>query len=103
MHPVLGASTPAEFANAFTYGGNTMTQYPMTIFPREVLKGLTFLVPVAFVNWYPCLYLLDRPDPFGMPSWFSVLSPVAAAITLLLVGSRLAHRRPPLHLHRELR
>ena len=75
-----------EFANAFTYGGNTMTQYPMTIFPREVVKGLTFLVPVAFVNWYPCLYLLDRPDPFGMPSWFAVLSPVVAALTLLVAG-----------------
>ncbi|HEY3529099.1 MAG TPA: ABC transporter permease [Nocardioides sp.] len=75
-----------EFANAFTYGGNTMTQYPMTIFPREVLAGLTFLVPVAFVNWYPCLYLLDRPDPFGMPSWFAVLSPVVAALTLTVAG-----------------
>jgi ABC-2 type transport system permease protein len=80
------AGDSSQFANAFTYGGNTMTQYPMTIFPSEVLKGLTFIVPVAFVNWYPCLYLLDRPDPFGMPSWFSVLSPVAAAITVLLSG-----------------
>jgi ABC-2 type transport system permease protein len=75
-----------EFANAFTYGGNTMTQYPMTIFPREVLKGLTFLVPVAFVNWYPCLYLLDRPDPFGMPAWFAALSPAVAVLTLTLAG-----------------
>jgi ABC-2 type transport system permease protein len=75
-----------EFANAFTYGGNTMTQYPMTIFPREVLKGLTFLVPVAFVNWYPCLYLLDRKDPFGMPAWFAVLSPAVAALTLAVAG-----------------
>ena len=75
-----------EFSNAFTYGGNTMTQYPMTVFPREVLKGLTFIVPLAFVNWYPCLYLLDRPDPFGMPSWFAALSPVASALTLLLAA-----------------
>jgi viologen exporter family transport system permease protein len=75
-----------EFANAFTYGGNTMTQYPMTIFPREVVKGLTFLIPVAFVNWYPCLYLLDRPDPFGMPSWFAILSPVVAGLTMLVAG-----------------
>jgi ABC-2 type transport system permease protein len=81
------AGDSSQFANAFTYGGNTMTQYPMTIFPREVLKALTFIVPVAFVNWYPCLYLLGRPDPFGMPSWFSVLSPVAAAITLVIAGS----------------
>ena len=75
-----------EFANAFTYGGNTMTQYPMTIFPREVLKGLTFLLPIAFVNWYPCLYLLDRPDPFGMTSWFAVLSPLVAVLTVAVAG-----------------
>jgi ABC-2 type transport system permease protein len=75
-----------EFANAFTYGGNTMTQYPMTVFPREVLKSLTFVVPVAFVNWYPCLALLGRPDPFGMPSWFAVLSPVVAVLTMTVAG-----------------
>jgi ABC-2 type transport system permease protein len=76
----------AEFANAFTYGGNTMTQYPMTIFPREVLVSLTFVVPIAFVNWYPCLYLLDRPDPFGLPGWFAALSPVVAVTTLGVAG-----------------
>jgi ABC-2 type transport system permease protein len=79
-----------EFANAFTYGGNTLTQYPMTIFPHELVKGLTFVVPLAFVNWYPCLYLLHRPDPFGLPSWFAVLSPVAALLALAV--SRLAWR-----------
>ena len=54
-----------EFANAFTYGGATLTQYPLTIFPKELTRSLTFVVPVAFVNWYPCLYLLGRDDPFG--------------------------------------
>lgn len=72
-----------EVANAFTYGGNTLTQYPLTVFPRELVKGLTFVLPLAFVNWYPCLYLLGRDDPFGLPSWLSFASPVAA---LVLVG-----------------
>ena len=30
-------SDATEFANAFTYGGNTLTQYPLTIFPRELV------------------------------------------------------------------
>jgi ABC-2 type transport system permease protein len=76
----------SEFANAFTYGGNTMTQYPLSIFPSEVLKSLTFVVPVAFANWYPCLYLLDREDPFGMPGWFAVAPPLVAALMCLVAG-----------------
>ena len=77
-----------EFANAFTYGGATLTQYPLTIFPRELMRSLTFVVPVAFVNWYPCLYLLGRDDPFGLPGWLQLCSPVAAvamvAVALLV-------------------
>ena len=75
-----------EFANAFTYGCNTMTQYPMTIFPAEVVKSLTFVIPVAFTNWYSCLYLLDRDDPFGLPGWFAVLPPFVAAFLCVLAG-----------------
>ncbi|TQL68207.1 ABC-2 type transport system permease protein [Nocardioides albertanoniae] len=73
----------SEFANAFTYGGNTIMQYPMTIFPREVVRSLTYLLPLAFVNWYPCLFLLGRADPLGSPGWFPFASPLAA---LVLVG-----------------
>lgn len=71
----------SEVANAFTYGGNTVTQYPLTVFPSEVVKGLTFLLPLAFVNWYPCLYILDRPDPFGLPAALQLASPLAATVT----------------------
>ncbi len=76
----------SEFANAFTYGGNTLTQYPLTIFPVEVAKSLTFVLPIAFVNWYPCLHLLDRPDPFGLPGWFAYAPPFVAAVLLVLAA-----------------
>jgi ABC-2 type transport system permease protein len=69
-----------EVANAFTYGGNTITQYPMTVFPREVVVGLTFLLPLAFVNWYPALYVIGRPDPYGFPDWLRFASPVVAVV-----------------------
>jgi len=89
---VLGAafqfvsSDASEVANAFTYGGNTMTQYPLTIYPTEVVKALTFLVPVAFVNWYPALFILDVPDPFDLPGWLRFAAPVAAVVVCSLAA-----------------
>ena len=89
---VLGAafqfvsSDASEVANAFTYGGNAMTQYPLTIYPTEVVKALTFLVPVAFVNWYPALFILDVPDPFGLPGWLRFAAPVAAVVVCSLAA-----------------
>jgi ABC-2 type transport system permease protein len=72
----------SEFANAFTYGGATVVQYPLSIFPREVMVALTFVIPIAFVNWYPALFILGRDDPFEMPSWAQFASPVAAVVTI---------------------
>lgn len=86
---VLGASFQfvsidgSEVANAFTYGGNTLVQYPLTIYPRHLVTVLTFMLPVAFVNWYPALFVLGRPDPFGLPGWLRFVSPLVA---LLLCG-----------------
>ena len=70
----------SEAANAFTYGGNTLTQYPLAIYPVEVVRAVTFIVPLAFVNWYPALYVLGVDDPFDLPAAFQVASPVVAAL-----------------------
>lgn len=72
----------AEVANAFTYGGNALTQYPLTVYPSEVVKALTFVLPIAFVNWYPALYVLGRDDPFGLPPWLQHAAPLAAAASV---------------------
>lgn len=87
----------SEVANAFTYGGNTATQYPLTVFPKEALLALTFVVPLAFVNWYPALHILGRDDPFGMPEWLQFASPLAAlavlAVTALAWRTGVRHYR----------
>ena len=46
----------------------------------------TFVLPLAFVNWYPCLYLLGREDPFGLPQWLQLASPLPAAVLVLLTA-----------------
>lgn len=89
------AGDAAEVSNAFTYGGNTLTQYPLTIYPNELVKGVTFIVPLAFVNWYPGLYVLGMEDPFGLPGWLRFASPVAALAFVAAAGTfwRVAIRR----------
>ena len=42
-----------EFVNAFTYGGNFLSQYPIGIFARWLQGLVVFLVPVAFVAYFP--------------------------------------------------
>ncbi len=77
------AGDAAEVQNSFTYGGCTMLQYPPTVFAKDLLRGVTFIVPLAFVNWLPALYVLGRPDPLGLPGWVAYLSPLVAFVVFL--------------------
>ena len=66
-------STRPSWPNSFTYGGQTLTQYPLTVFGEEIVRRLiTFVVPLAFINYYPALYVLGplrpaRPARLGAP------------------------------------
>lgn len=68
----------SEIINVFTYGGEFVSSYPITIFNGTVQRLLTFVFPIAFVAYYPGLYLLDRPDPLGLPPWLPLLSPLVS-------------------------
>ncbi|MFI1152438.1 ABC transporter permease [Streptomyces sp. NPDC020817] len=77
------AGDAAEVQNSFTYGGNTMLQYPPTVFAKDLLRGVTFIVPLAFVNWLPALYVLGRPYPLGLPGWVAFVSPLVAVVVFV--------------------
>ncbi|MFE9019141.1 ABC transporter permease [Streptomyces sp. NPDC007808] len=72
------AQDAAEVQNAFTYGGTTLLQYPPTVFGKDLVRGVTFMLPLAFVNWVPAAYLLGRPYPVGLPGWTAFASPLVA-------------------------
>ncbi|MEU9778733.1 ABC transporter permease [Streptomyces sp. NPDC047968] len=76
------AQDAAEVQNAFTYGGNTLLQYPPSIFAKDLVRGVTFVVPLAFVNWVPAMYVLGRQSPIGLPAWCALLPPFVAAAAL---------------------
>jgi ABC-2 type transport system permease protein len=56
-----------------------MMSYPMNIYPEWMRVVFTFILPAALMNFYPALYVLDKPDPFGLPKDIAFLSPVAGA------------------------
>ncbi|WP_344532267.1 ABC transporter permease [Streptomyces albiaxialis] len=80
------AQDAAEVQNSFTYGGTTLLQYPPTIFAKDLVRGVTFVVPLAFVNWLPALRVLGRDDPLGLPGWVDFASPAVALLFCALAG-----------------
>lgn len=76
-----------EVINAFTYGGSDMAQYPLHIYQGWLRTFLLFVVPIGFVIYLPSLYLLDKPDPFGLPLVAPFLAPVAGTAFALVAGA----------------
>ncbi|MFC8493451.1 ABC transporter permease [Streptomyces sp. NPDC057235] len=89
---VIGASAlfwlqdAAEVTNAFTYGGNTLLQYPPSVFAQELVRGVVYVVPLAFASWLPALYVLGRPAPAGVPDWAAFASPPVALVCCGVAG-----------------
>lgn len=49
-----------EIINIFTDGGRELAQYPLDIYKNFVLKFFTYIIPLAFVNYYPLLYIIGK-------------------------------------------
>lgn len=75
-----------ETANAFTYGGSFFTEFPITLYDEWLRRFLAYVVPMAFVCYFPALYILDKPDPLGLPSWLRFASPAVALVAAGCAG-----------------
>ncbi|MFE9819894.1 ABC transporter permease [Streptomyces sp. NBC_00236] len=80
------AQDASQVQNSFTYGGATLLQYPPTVFATDLVRGVTFVVPLAFVNWLPALYVLGRDYPLGLPDWVAFLPPLVAGACWAVAG-----------------
>lgn len=79
-----------EVINILTYGGTEMMAYPMHIYPNWLRRTFSYFIPAIFLNYYPALYFLDKPDPFGLPPFVRFLSPL---VGLAILGAALAFWR----------
>ena len=74
----------SEVTNVFTYGGEELVSYPMSVYGEGLRRFFTGVVPLAFVTYLPALYILDRPDPLGLPPVLQFCSPLVAAAFFLV-------------------
>jgi ABC-2 type transport system permease protein len=73
-----------EAINILTYGGSEMISYPMHIYPDWMRQFFTYILPATLLNYYPSLYFLDKPDPFGLPAFMPFLAPLVGGTLLAL-------------------
>lgn len=73
-----------EVANSFTYGGQTLSHYPIDVLGSWLRRVVTFVVPLAFTSYLPVAYLLDKQPALGLPNTLAFASPFVAALLALL-------------------
>lgn len=76
-----------EAANAVTYGGGFLAQYPLAVYGDVLRRVLAFAVPIAFANYFPAVYILGRDDLLGAPAWFQFASPIAAVAVSVVAAA----------------
>lgn len=75
-----------EAASAFNYGGQFLTQFPIDIYERWLRALLAYVIPMAFVAYFPAVFILAKPNTLGFPNWFGALSPVVAVVAAAIAG-----------------
>ncbi len=75
-----------EAINAFTYGGSDLGQYPIHIFDQRLRALFLWIIPIGFLTYYPALYILDKPDPLGLPGVARFVGPIAACLFCAVVA-----------------
>ena len=67
-----------EVKNVFTDGGKHLAQYPISIYRKGIAFVFTFIIPYAFINYYPLIFFLDRTNNI-----LYMLSPLLVFIFLI--------------------
>lgn len=66
------------------YNGRKFAGYPISIFPKVIQIGMVYVVPFAFVNYFPAQFLLRKEDMSAFPEVFMYLTPVVGLGVYLL-------------------
>ena len=61
--------------------------YPLSIYNKFIQAILIFVVPFAFVNYFPAQFFLRKADMAAYPEWLMYISPVVGIALYLFAYS----------------
>lgn len=69
----------------FYYNARKFAGYPISIFHKGIQIFMIYVVPFAFVNYFPAQYLLRKPDMLQYPTIYLYLTPVIGTVMYVAV------------------
>ncbi len=74
-----------ELVSMLYYNTRKFAGYPISIYPKFIQKLLMFVVPFAFVNYFPAEFFLCKPDMYQFWTGYIYLTPLIAFTLFVLV------------------
>ena len=68
----------------FYWNARKFAGYPVSIFHKAIQIGMIYIVPFAFVNYFPAQFLLRKEDMAAYPEIYLYLTPVLGIVLYLL-------------------
>ena len=59
----------------FVWGFRDFSEYPISIFPRFIQIFLTFVIPFAFINFYPAQYFIGKSEFLTFHPYIQFMGP----------------------------
>lgn len=75
-----------EAFNILTYGGNELLSHPIEVYSKRLQRFFIYILPMAFINYFPARLLLNKATPITVPMWAGWLAPLAGPIILLIAS-----------------
>ena len=74
----------SSFYQLFIYNAREFIWYPISIYSKAIQILLTFVIPFAFINFFPAQYFLEKNDFTIFPPVFQFLTPVVGIILFII-------------------
>ena len=68
----------------FYWNARKFAGYPVSIFHRAIQIGMIYIVPFAFVNYFPAQYLLRKEDMTLYPEVYMYMAPLVGVVLYML-------------------